>query len=383
MRVRGFGARGGSHPRHGRVVAAFRVADRRRHPEGRRQRGGRGRGGRLRAGGDQSVLRQHRRRRFHDRASGRRPRPLHQFPRDGAGCGVGEHVPRRERQRDSEPEPVRLSGGRRAGHGRRPRPRAAQVRQAHAQAGDGAGDPARARRLRADARRYRHPRHDDRALQDGPGGRAHLPARGRHAAATGRPPGAEGPRAHARAHRGAGPRRVLSRRDSEARRSRVEARRRRDHGGRLRVVSRAGHRAADLHVSRLRVRVGAAAEFGRRDDVRDAERARRLRPAQDGLPVGGRRPLHDRGDAPCIRGSQHAAGRPELHRQSRREADQQAVCGRDPQADQRRRGDGVGGRAARYRRAREAGDDPLFESSIATATRCLRRTPSTAASARS
>ncbi|SQB84037.1 Uncharacterised protein [Clostridium sporogenes] len=276
VRVRRVGPGGRSEERHGRVVAALRIADRRRHPEGRRQCGGRGSGRRLCAGRDQLVLRQHRRRRLHDDPPGRRSRPLHQFPRDRAGRGVREHVSRCGGQRDSGPEPVRLPCGRRAGHGGRPRSRAAQIREADAPAGDGAGDPARARRLRADARRYRHPRHDGRALQEGSGSRAHLPAPGRHGAAAGRSPGAEGSGAHARAHRGAGARRVLSRRDPEDRGSGGQARRRRDHGGRFRVLSRAGHGAADMHVSRLRVRVGAAAELGRRDDVRDAEHPRRI-----------------------------------------------------------------------------------------------------------
>ena len=55
------------------------------------------------------------------------------------------------------------------------------------------------------------------------------------------------------------PRRVLSRRDPEDRRGRGQEGRRPDHGGRFRVVPCAGHGAADVHVSRLRVRVGPAA----------------------------------------------------------------------------------------------------------------------------
>ncbi len=194
----GIRARRRGAARHGGVLAASGLRDRRADPQAGRQCRRRGGGGRLRAGRDQPLLRQHRRGRLHDPAPGRRPRPLHQFPREGAGRRLGQHVPRRGRQREARREPVRLSRGRRAGHGGGPEPGRAQIRQAHAAPGDGAGDQARPRRLRAHARRHRHPRYHHQALPQRSGRGAHLPARRRLAAAAGRPAGAEGSRGDAR-----------------------------------------------------------------------------------------------------------------------------------------------------------------------------------------
>ena len=127
-----------------------------------------------------------------------------------------------------------------------------------------------------------------------------------------------GPRPHARANRQAGERRVLRRARRRRHRGGEHARRRHHHEGRPRPVSGEGARADRVRLSRLQDRLGASAELGWRDRVRNPGHPRRLSAAGMGLPLRARRALSDRGDAPCVRRSQQLPGRSRFRPQSGR-----------------------------------------------------------------
>ena len=76
------------------------------------------------------------------------------------------------------------------------------------------------------------------------------------------------------------------------------------HAGGPRPVPRPGAGADRMRLPRLPHRLGAAAELGRRDRLRDPERARGLSAEGLGLPLGARGARADRGDAARVRRSQ-------------------------------------------------------------------------------
>ena len=102
-------------------------------------------------------------------------------------------------------------------------------------------------------------------------------------------------------------------------------------------------RADRVRLSRLSHRVGAAAELGRRDRLRNPGHPRRLSAARAGLPLRAGRALPDRGDAPRVRGSQQLSRRPRFRAQPDRAPAGQGLRRADPRRDR----PGQGGRLAR------------------------------------
>ena len=80
----------------------------------------------------------------------------------------------------------------------------------------------------------------------------------------------------------------------------------------LDAVQDARAQAGRVQLPRLRHRLGAAAELGRRDRLRDAEHPRRLSAAGAGLSLGAGGAVPDRGDAPRVCRSQQLPRRPGL-----------------------------------------------------------------------
>ena len=80
-------------------------------------------------------------------------------------------------------------------------------------------------------------------------------------------------------------------------------------------TTRSARRAGDVRLSRLRDHLGAAAELGRDDDLRDPQRRRGLADGRGRLQLGARRAPPRRGDAPRLRRPQLPARRPRFRAQ--------------------------------------------------------------------
>ena len=319
-------------------------------------------GGRLRRGGDQSLLRQPRRRRIPRRPSrGDQPRHIHRLPRDRAGGGDARRC---ISTRPAQPiKGASLDGWRAVAtpgtvlgldaalkeYGTMSR--AKVMAPAIALARDGfvlsradadifqafaprfKGDPEAAKIfLRPDGSPLEP---GDRLVQS-------------DLAATLQAIADQGPDAF---YRGA----IAQRIDAAMRANGGDPRRRRP-----RRLSHRRGRAARLRLSRLSLRLGPAALFRRRDLVRDSQRPRRLRPRRARLPFGRKRPSDGRGDAPRLHGPQHLSRRPGLRQQSARPPAEQGLRGAHPRRDPARQGDAVAARfspaSRRTRRARR----PIF-----------------------
>ncbi len=278
------------------------------HPEAGRQRGRcRGRR-RLRARRRVSRGGKPRRRRLHDAPARGRTQDVHRFPREGPAGRDGRHVPRSRRQRHPRPQHQGLSCRGRARQRGRVRAGARQVRHDEARGRHRAGHPPRAARLRAGAGRRRHAGRRRRGFPRRRAVGRDLPRPGR--AAQGRTaPRADGPRAHAAAHRMQRRRWVLQGSDRRRHRRGEHARQGHHHQGGPRAVPGARAGADRVRLPRLSHRVGAAAQLGRRDRLRNSGHPRGLPAARAGLPLGAGRALPDRGHAPRVRGSQQLSRR--------------------------------------------------------------------------
>ena len=128
-------------------------------------------------------------------------------------------------------------------------------------------------------------RADARQLQEVPGV-AGAVLQERHAVSSRRDLQAARPRAHARAHCGPGPGRLLRGRDRRADRERDEGQRRPHHARGPQELPGEAARADQRHLSRLRDHRHGAAELRRHRRADDAEHPRRLRPQGQRLRLG-------------------------------------------------------------------------------------------------
>ena len=204
------GARRGAQ-RHGRHEPASRDQGRRRHPEAGRQRRRRRGRRRLRARRRLPRRRQPRRRRLHDDPARRRAQDVHRFPRNRPARRDAPTCTSTATATSSGAEHQRLSRGRRARQRRGIRAGARQIRHDEARRGHGAGHPSRASAgscwSKATSTCSPSPTRDFR--EDAPSAAVFLRNGQPYVAGTTSRP--EGSRPHARSHREARERRVLSR----------------------------------------------------------------------------------------------------------------------------------------------------------------------------
>ena len=211
------------------------------------------------------------------------------------------NVSRPGRQARPRGEPLRLARHRRAGDGAGARPRAARIRQSGARGGDGAGDRLGPRRLCAEPGRRPAARRQGRAISARSGGRENISAARRRPVPARRPPRAKRPRDDARGDRAGGAGRLLQRTRRRGGRAGEPGQWR--HPDRARFCRLYGDRraAAVVLLPRLPDPLGATAELGRHDDLRNPEYSRRLRHKGDGLAPGALGRADGRCDEPRLR----------------------------------------------------------------------------------